>query len=104
MNVTDQNSSSLAARDGFNELVETLRNDFRRVFPFLRPKEDECFFVQQNDDKMSGKVWIEYIKLHEGRRIRSKITVVIEDNRAVRRAQEETEVEEQMETTALLSS
>jgi hypothetical protein len=104
MNVSDRSSPLLAGQDEFSDLVESLRNDFRRVFPFLRPKEDECFFVKRNDDQTSGKVWIEFIKMHDGRRVRSRITVVIEENRAVRRSQEETDVEEQVESTALLGA
>jgi hypothetical protein len=104
MNGSDRSIPLFAEQDEFSDLVESLRNDFRRVFPFLRPKEDECFFVERNDDKSSGKVWIEFIKMLDGRRVRSRITVVIEGNRAVRRSQEETDVEEQVESTALLGA
>jgi hypothetical protein len=102
MTVTDQSLPSLTGQDEFSDLVEALRKDFRRVFPHLRPKENECFFVQQNDDQTSGKVWIEMIRLRDERQFRSRITVVIEGNRVIRRVQEETEMEEQLENTALL--
>jgi hypothetical protein len=93
---------SPANQDDFAALVETLRNDFRRVFPHLRSKEAECFFVQRGDNKTSGKAWIEFIKERDGVPVRCRITIMIEDNRAIRRIQDEIELDEALESTSFI--
>jgi hypothetical protein len=86
-------------QDAFSTLIETLRNDFRRQFPHLKAEENNCFFVRRAD-RNSGQVWIEFNKMNEGRRARCKITITIEENRVVRRVQDITDIDEQLEGTA----
>lgn len=89
-----------AEHDEFEAFVATLRRDFRRLFPQLQPRENECFFVKR-DGASSGKVWIEFAKIRQQRRVKCKITLIIEGNRAVRRIHEELAPEEEMADTAL---
>jgi hypothetical protein len=100
MSLLQENPVQSETSDEFAALVETLRKDFQRLFPHLRPREHECFFVEQSENKSSGKVWIEFIKERDRRPVRCRITIMIERNRAVRRIQEEKESLEALEDTA----
>lgn len=93
MNPTENSTDEFAA------LVHRLRLDFRRLFPHLCPQEEQCFFVRQNPDKTSGKVWIEYIKPRDLGEVKCIITIRIENNRAVKRIQQEFELGESLEHT-----
>lgn len=89
----------LTGAEGFVDLVQKLRLDFRRLFPHLCAREEQCFFVRQNVDKTSGKVWIEFVKNRDPIHVKCVITIWIKDNRAVRRAHQEFELDESLEHT-----
>jgi hypothetical protein len=102
MNLVQTDSPDLQVEDEFTSLVDSLRMDFRRLFPHLGPREHECFFVEQHEDKSSGKVWIEFIKERGGAAVRCRITIIIAGNRPIRRVHEETEPEDELENTSFI--
>jgi hypothetical protein len=90
---------TVLAHDQFEAIVETLRRDFWRLFPHLRELEHECFFVSRNDDGLSGKVWIEFDTMRNGETVRRRITMIIKENRPVRRLEEVVDSHGQLENT-----
>jgi hypothetical protein len=93
---------ALEMEETFDAVVDRLRRDFHRVFPHLRPREHEAFFVERNPDGHSGKVWIEFIKSRNDLPYRCRITIIIEHNRATRRTQDEIELDEAVADTSLI--
>jgi hypothetical protein len=83
-----------ASTDPFEALVEALRNDFRRVFPSLRDREEEYFHVERGPDPASGTVWIEFTVVHRDGRTRRRLTAHIRENQLTHRTREERPIEE----------